>query len=487
MIAFFTLFYTILMILIGVWAARKVKNSEDYVLAGRSLPFYMALSTVFATWFGSESILGAGSKFAEGGFRNILEDPFGAGLCLIIAGIFFNRKLYRLKFLTIGDYFRSRYNNLIATFLSGVIIVSYFGWVAAQFLALGVVLHTVMPIFAIGTWVVVSAVIVSVYTVYGGMVSVALHDTFQTAIIIVGLLAVLWSVLPLVGGVSGLFHVIPTDHFKVFPDGEGFVAWAVFFTALMTQGFGSIPQQDIYQRAMSAKSEKQSMWASVLGGILYFFIVMIPIAIASIAAHVYPDILASDSQLLIPTLINNNTSQILQVIFFGALLSAILSTASGALLAPATLLSENVIKPFFRNMNDSLRLRIIQLGVFVVAFGGVMLAYNPDAHIYELVGSAYSITLVAGFVPLFFGLYAPWANSFGAFISIVSGILVWQLGEYYTTAVPSTFLGFFASLFAIIIGSYLGRYIGREEKIKLFNPLHMAKEAKAVEDTIREI
>jgi len=266
MIAFFTLLYMILMIAIGVYAARKVKNSEDYVLAGRSLPFYMALSTVFATWFGSESILGAGSKFAEGGFRNVIEDPFGAGLCLIIAGIFFNRKLYKLSFLTIGDYFKYRYNTLIATFLSGVIIVSYFGWVAAQFLALGVVLHAVMPMFTVQTWVIVAAIVVSIYTVYGGMVSVALHDTLQSVIIIFGLIAVLISVLPLVGGWHGFFTMVPPEHLKIIPEGTGFLPWILFFTALMTQGFGSIPQQDIYQRAMSAKSATQSMWASILGG-----------------------------------------------------------------------------------------------------------------------------------------------------------------------------------------------------------------------------
>ena len=227
------------------------------MLAGRSLPFYMALSTVFATWFGSESILGAGSKFAEGGFRNVIEDPFGAGICLILAGIFFNRKLYRLRFLTIGDYFKSRYNTQIATFLSLAIIVSYFGWVAAQFLALGVVLHTILPFFSIQAWVVISAIVVALYTVLGGMISVALHDTVQTAIIIIGLLAVLVSVLPLVGGVSGFFTIFPQGHLDIFPREHSFVAWAVFFTALMTQGFGSIPQQDIYQRAMSAKNEKE--------------------------------------------------------------------------------------------------------------------------------------------------------------------------------------------------------------------------------------
>ena len=458
--------YAIIMILIGVYAARKVKNSEDYVLAGRSLPFYMALSTVFATWFGSESILGAGSKFAEGGFRNVIEDPFGAGLCLIIAGIFFNRKLYRLHFLTIGDYFKARYNTIIATFLSAVIVISYFGWVGAQFLALGVVLHTILPALSIGTWVIIAAAVVALYTVLGGMISVALHDTVQTSIIIVGLLAVLVAVLPLVGGVSGFFSIVPQGHFDILPENkDSMIAWAVFFTALMTQGFGSIPQQDIYQRAMSAKNEKESMWASIIGGLLYFGVVMIPVSIGTIAAYLYPEVLASDSQLLIPKLISEHTSSILQVVFFGALISAILSTASGALLAPATLLAENIIRPFFRQMGDRLRMLIIQAGVVAVAFGGIFLAHNPDAHIYELVAGAYSVTLVAGFVPLAFGLYASWANSFGAFISIVSGIACWQLADHMGTAVPPTFIGFFASLVGMIIGSYLGRFIEREERI----------------------
>ncbi|MBP6888148.1 MAG: sodium:solute symporter family protein [Candidatus Pacebacteria bacterium] len=456
--------YAVVMILIGVYAARKVKTSEDYVLAGRSLPFYMALSTVFATWFGSESILGAGSKFAEGGFSNVVEDPFGAALCLIIAGLFFNRKLYRLNFLTIGDYFKYRYNTLISTFLSGVIIVSYFGWVAAQFLALGVLLHTVLPVLSISAWVIISALVVSVYTVMGGMISVALHDTVQSVIILVGLGAVLASVLHLVGGVEGFMQIIPEGHLQVLPKEHTMLAWVAFFTALMTQGFGSIPQQDIYQRAMSARNEKESMWASVLGGILYFVVVMLPISIAMIAAHIYPQLLATDSQLLIPTLIKENTNTFLQILFFGALISAILSTASGALLAPATLLAENIVKPFFKEMGDRMRMRIIQTGVGIVALGAIMLAYNPDAQIYELVAGAYSVTLVAGFAPLAFGLYTKWVNSFGAFFSITSGVMFWQAAEKAGTDFPPTFIGFCASVLAIIIGSYIGNLIEKNKE-----------------------
>ncbi len=459
------LIYTVVMIGIGIYAARKVKSSEDYVLAGRSLPFYMALSTVFATWFGSESILGAGSKFAEGGFSNVIDDPFGAGLCLIIAGIFFNRKLYRLSFLTIGDYFKHRYNTLIATFLSLVIVVSYFGWVAAQFLALGVLLHSVLPVLSIQVWMIISAVVVALYTVLGGMVSVALHDTIQTIIIIVGLVAVLVAVLPLVGGVEGFFTIVPDGYFNVLPTEHSLLAWAGFITALMTIGFGSIPQQDIYQRAMSARNEKESMWASIIGGGMYFVIVMVPIAIASIAAHIYPQLLASDSQLLIPTLISEHTSLLLQILFFGALISAILSTASGALLAPATLVSENIVKPFFKNMGDKLRMVIIQISVIFVGIGGIILAYNPDAHIYDLVSSAYSVTLVAGFIPLAFGLYSKRVNSFGALVSIIGGISAWQLAEHFGTEIPPVLIGFTMSLLGMIVGSYIARFIIKEQKM----------------------
>lgn len=453
------LFYTLVMVAIGIYAARKVKNSEDYVLAGRSLPFYMALATVFATWFGSESIMGVGSKFAEGGFSNILEDPFGAALCLIIAGIFFNRKLYRLKFLTIGDYFKHRYNSTIAIFLSSVIIVSYFGWVAAQFLALGVVLHTIIPALSVSLWVVIAAGVVSLYTILGGMISVALHDTIQSVIIIIGLIAVLVAVLPLVGGIEGFSSIIPEGHLNILPTEAGFLPWIMLFTALMTQGFGSIPQQDIYQRAMSARNERESMWASVLGGIFYFCMVMIPISIAVIAAHLYPNLLREDSQLLITTLITEHTSPFLQIFFFGALISAILSTASAALLAPATLLAENVIKPFFSEMNDKVCMILIKVGIVLVALGAVFLAYNPDAHIYELVGSAYSVTLVAGFIPLAFGLYAKWVTSFGAFFSIVSGITSWRIAEMIGTEIPPTFIGFVASFIGIVLGTYLGKWI----------------------------
>lgn len=261
--------YVLIMLPIGLYARKKIATSQDYVLAGRSLPFYMALATVFATWFGSESIMGAGAAFAESGFRGVLEDPFGAGLCLIIAGLFFNRKLYRLNFLTIGDYYKHRYNTLVATFLSIVIIVSYFGWVAAQFLALGLVLSSVIPGLSLMWAILISATLVVGYTFRGGMYSIAVLDTIEMVVIIFGLIVVLGYAIYNIGGIDVLFAITPDNFFSVLPEQKGSLTeWILFATAIMTMGFGSIPQQDIYQRAMSAKSENVSAWASILGGIL---------------------------------------------------------------------------------------------------------------------------------------------------------------------------------------------------------------------------
>lgn len=461
--------YVLVMIPIGLYASRKVKSTGDYVLAGRSLPFYMALATVFATWFGSESILGASTKFAEGGFGNVIEDPFGAALTLIIAGIFFNRKLYNLSFLTIGDYFKNRYNTIIAVFLSVSIIISYFGWVAAQFLALGLVLSTVVPALSLQWAILFAAALVTAYTFFGGMYSVAMLDTIQVVVITVGLSAIFAYALSRVGGFGEFVSQTPPEFWKVTPQLSGSLTeWIIFVTALMTIGLGSIPQQDVYQRAMSAKSATVSVWASIVGGILYFTIVLMPLFIAGVARILYPEVLESNPQNLVLTLVQDHTPITLQILFFGALVSAIISTASGALLAPGTLLAENVIKPFFSDISDKLRLHIIRIAVMLIAFGGVLLALKDDARIYELVSSAYSITLVAGFIPLAVGLYSKKANSFGALVSIIAGISVWQYWEIFVTSdIPGTFMGFVASGIGMVVGTILGRFIKKEEKVMI--------------------
>ena len=137
MLIFFVVLYLFVSIGIGLWAARRVHNSKDYLVAGRSLPLYINVATVFATWFGAETVLSVSATFAKDGLGGIVADPFGASFCLLFVALFFARTFYRMDLLTIGDYYRRRYNKAVEV-MSGVIIsVSYLGWTSAQLTALG--------------------------------------------------------------------------------------------------------------------------------------------------------------------------------------------------------------------------------------------------------------------------------------------------------------------------------------------------------------
>jgi len=166
--------YLLVTIAIGLWAAKRVKNTADFAIAGRHLPLVMIVTTTFATWFGSETVLGIPAKFVQNGLNGVVEDPFGAGTCLILVGVFFAGKLYKMTLLTISDYYRERFGRTIEVVCSLIIIVSYLGWVSAQVTALGLVFN-VLSAGAISPpqGMVIGTISILAYTLFGGMWSVA--------------------------------------------------------------------------------------------------------------------------------------------------------------------------------------------------------------------------------------------------------------------------------------------------------------------------
>lgn len=152
MLLYMVIAYLFVTIGVGLWAAKRVKNTADFAVAGRNLPLFMIITTTFATWFGSEIVLGVPAKFIEGGLRNVVEDPFGAGMCLILVGLFFAAKLYRMNLLTISDYYRKRYGSAVEIICSLIIMLSYLGWVSAQVTALGLVFNLLSGVWSAFPW-----------------------------------------------------------------------------------------------------------------------------------------------------------------------------------------------------------------------------------------------------------------------------------------------------------------------------------------------
>ncbi|MFM8355218.1 MAG: sodium:solute symporter family transporter, partial [Gammaproteobacteria bacterium] len=183
--------YLAISIGIGVYAATRVHDARDYIVAGRNLPFVIVLAMVFATWFGAETVLGISATFLKEGFRGLISDPLGASLCLVLFGLVFALPLYRMKLMTLGDFFRRRYDRRIELVVSICIVVSYLGWVSAQVTALGLVFNVLsQDVISMNLGMMIGAAVVLAYTILGGMWSVAVTTFVQMIVIVVGLLIV---------------------------------------------------------------------------------------------------------------------------------------------------------------------------------------------------------------------------------------------------------------------------------------------------------
>lgn len=462
----FVILYWVISVGIGIYAARYVNNSKDFAIAGRALPMYVVTATVFATWFGSETVLGIPSAFLKEGLKGVVSDPFGSSLCLIFVGLFFARKLYRMNLLTIGDYYRNRFGRKVEVLVTLCIVVSYLGWVAAQIKALGLVFNVVSGGYiSPEVGMLIGAASILVYTLMGGMWSVAITDFLQMIIIVVGMLYIGWEVSGMVGGASAVIeHASNAGKLNFWPEPTPReMLW--FLAAWITMMLGSIPQQDVFQRVASSENENVAVRASVLGGVLYFIFAFVPMFLAYSATMIDPEMVASlidkDSQLILPTLIMTKVPVFAQVMFFGALLSAIKSCASATLLAPSVTFSENIMKEFLPNQSDKQFLFMMRTVVLVFTTIVTLFALNSGSSIFQMVENAYKVTLVAAFIPLTFGMYWKRATSNGAMASIVLGLSSWILLEVFAPEGfwPPQLVGVVLSLAGMLIGSLTQRTI----------------------------
>lgn len=444
--------YLIVTVLIGLWASRRVSSSGDFMLAGRSLPIMLSTSALFATWFGSETVFGASSQFLEGGLFAVIEDPFGASLCLLLFGIFFARKLYNMNLVTLGDFFKVRYGKRTEIIASVFMIPAYFGYIAAQLVALGLILNVVADVPVVHA-IVISSVIVTLYTFVGGMWAISITDFIQSIIIIVGLLVLAYILADQAGGVSVVLSGMPRKDLKFFPDfnGTAIIGWLAAWSVL---GLGSIPSQDVFQRTMSSGSASIAVRSCYYAAILYLTVAMLPLFISLCVKHLYPGEIDTDTQLTLPNMVLQHTSVPVQVLFFGSLLSAIMSTTSSSMLAPASLFSENVIKPLMkRKPTDKQLLMITRLSVIFFSMAATLMA-TLNSNIYALVGVSSILTLVSLFIPMVFGMYWKRSSSAGAIFAMVAGMIAWVWFEYHPLSVPALVPATLISMIAFFSGSY---------------------------------
>ena len=328
---------------------------------------------------------------------------------------------------------------------------------------------------------VIGTFVVLFYTMYGGMWSVALTDFFQMILIVAGLVVIAFFAGDMAGGADKVVaYASEKNLFNPWPE-MTLHGWLFWISAAMTMMIGSIPQQDVFQRVMSAKSGKVAVAGPIIGGVFYIFFAAVPMFIVIASILVMPDVsgkmLAEDPQQLLPTMIRDYMPMWLRVLFFGAVLSAVLSTASATILAPSTTFVENVLKNFV-HVSDKHEVRTMRATVLVFTLLVLVYALSVEGTaIYDMVAMAYQFPVVGAFWPLVLGLYWKRAPTLGAACSLVLGGAAWviltvtPLGE----VIPCVLGGFVIAGIAMVAGSLVPVEANRRHVAR------WARESKLVE------
>ncbi len=415
--------YLAVMYIIGYVAEQKVHNVEDFLVAGRRLPLSLAWMTLLATWFGAGTLLTAADEVRRDGLQKAALDPLGAGTCLLFAGLFVAGPMWRMRLLTVPDFFRRRFGPRAEILSSLILVPSYFGWIAAQFTALAEVLELFFGIpLAWGLPIV--AVVGTGYTLMGGMWSVTLTDAVQISLVLGGLVLLAVVVLLELGGGdvwSGVVRVgrdTDPEHLILIPtsDSAALVGWLGVFAI---GALGNVPGQDLMQRVFAANSERTARRACFVAGVMYLLFGAFPLLLALAGRLLFP---GDDQMKILPALAHAFLHPAVAVVFLIAILSAILSTIDSAILSPASVLAQNVFPRF--QQTDTLKGN--RVAVLLVAVCSLALAYAGESA-YALLEEAYLLTMVGLFVPLMLGLYSAGGNGVAANAAMLTGTGIWAV------------------------------------------------------------
>ncbi|MGH7699753.1 MAG: sodium:solute symporter family protein [Gemmatimonadales bacterium] len=429
---------------IGVWASRRIKTEDDYLVAGRRLGYPLAIFSLFATWFGAETIVGSAGTVVRDGVSLASAEPFGYGLCLILMGLVFAVPLWRRRLTTLADLFRTRYSPTTERVAATILIPSSILWAAAQVRAFGHVLASGSTL-EVEAAVALAAGFTILYTVFGGLLVDAITDFIQGAVLVLGLVVLLGAVLHALGGVQGAaVAVAASDQIRLA--GSGGASPLAVLEAWAIPVCGSVIATELVARIIATRSPEVARRSALTAGGLYLAVGVIPVFIGLVGVRLVPGL--ADPEQLLPAVARELLPTLLYALFAGGLISAILSTVDSTLLVSSGLLSHNVIVPLLRTPDERLKVRIARAGVLVFGLAAYGLALHADG-VFALVEQASAFGGAGALVTVAFGLFTTIGGAKTATATMVGGVAAYGAG--LAIGLPYPFLASLAASLAIYI------------------------------------
>jgi Na+/proline symporter len=376
---FAVLAYVAVQLAIGFVVSRRIRTEDDYLVAGRRMGPLLATGTLFATWFGAETCMGAAGQAYSEGISLATAEPFAYGACIVFMGLVFAGILWRLELTTLADFFRTRYSPGVERLAACLMIPTSLFWAAAQVRAFGQVLSAISEL-ELELAIAFATALVIVYTSCGGLLADAITDLIQGVCLMIGLAAMLFGVVAGMGGLEAAARALHPEQFRLLPSAssstlELLEAWSVPI-------LGSVVAQELVVRVSASRSAKVARGAALAGGSLYVLIGLVPLALGLIGAQLAPGL--ENPEEILTTLGATYLSPLLQALFAGALVSAILSTVDSTLLACASLASHNLVLPLLGEASEQRKVRLARGGVILFGLAAFALATRAEG-VYYLV------------------------------------------------------------------------------------------------------
>lgn len=418
---------------IGVWVSRRVRTEDDYLVAGRRLGYPLGIFTIFATWFGAETVIGSAGVTYEDGVSLASAEPFGYGVCLIFMGLVFAAPLWRRKLTTLADLFRQRYSIGIERLAAIVLIPTSILWAAAQVRAFGQVLSSASTL-NVELAIAVAAGVTIAYTAFGGLMVDAITDLIQGALLSLGLIVILIAVVHALGGVGAAIDAVTQSGGLRLMDFRGASAieaaesWAI-------PVLGSVIATELVQRVIATRNETIAARSSVWGGVIYIVLGAIPVFVGLTAGAVQAQ--PTHAEQVIPTVAQTLLPTVLYGVFVGGLLSAILSTVDSTLLVASSLLSHNLVVPLVGAPTERTKVWLARTGVMGFGIMAYFLArYGGD--VYDLVQESSALGSAGALVTVSFGLFSTWGGKWTAGATLVAGMVSYLAASF--GGLPAPFL-----------------------------------------------
>ena len=434
---------------IGIWVSRRIRTEADYILAGRSLGYVLTTFSIFATWFGAETIVGSAGRAYRDGVSLGSAEPFGYGLCLILMGLIFAAPLWRRQLTTLADLYRQRFSPGAERLAAIILIPGSVLWAAAQIRAFAHVLSISGDGLNVEMALAIAAALTILYTAFGGMLADAITDVIQGLFLAIGLVILLVAVLPHVGAAPNQVALDP-ERITLLPRSESALAilerWAIPVA-------GSVIATELVARVLAARSPVVARRSSLLAGGMYIVFGAIPLLIGVVGPQIAPNL--ADGEQLLPYIARNILPSALYVVFAGALISAILSTVDSTLLVSSSLLSHNIVIPLLRITDERVKVLVARAGVVTFGIGAYFFA-RAASGVFELVEEASAFGSAGALVSVAFGLFTPWGGGRTAIATLAAGVGTYLAASIIGSETPFL-LSLGASLGCYLVGAVLER------------------------------